>query len=193
MSTTVQLISKNPIADDRYVADRGWEDAFLEYCPFHPEGGCGVVRHGSYPRVEPTGVRVARFRCRVAGQTISLLPAFLSARLRGTLDGLEAVVATAEESSSMAAAAEVLRPAEEAEAVTSTSALRWVRRRVQAVRRILKALVTLLPETLGCTPSVTALRVHLGTERVLVTLRSIAAAHLAALPPPLGLLPRGRR
>lgn len=152
-----------------------------------------MVRHGSYARVVPAGVRVARFRCRVAGQTISLLPAFLSARLPGTLDALEVVVATAEASSSMAAAAEKLRPAEEAEAVTSTSALRWVRRRVLALRRILKALVTLLPETLSCDPTVIALRAHLGTERVLVTLRSIAATHLAALPAPLGLLPRGRR
>ena len=72
------------MADERYVADRGWEGAILVGCPFHPEGNCGVSPHGSYPRVVPAGTRVARFYCPLSRTTISLLPSFLAARLSGT-------------------------------------------------------------------------------------------------------------
>jgi hypothetical protein len=93
----------------------------------------------------------------------------------------------------MVAAAEHLRPADADRAVTSISALRWVRRRVKAIRSALLALVTLCPELFGCAPTLAALRARLGTMRVLVTLRALAARSLQAVPAPLGLLPRGRR
>lgn len=136
---------------------------------------------------------MARFYCQQAGATISLLPSFLAARLSGTLDAVEAVVEVLESSSSMAAAAEKLRPADAVRAVTSISALRWVRRRMKAMRQALLALVTLMPDALGCAPTLHALRAHLGVNRVLVELRRIGAAHLRALPTPLGLRTRGRR
>lgn len=134
-----------------------------------------------------------RFLCPVAERTISLLPAFLAARLSATLDDLERVVDAVESATSMAAAADVLRPADAVRAVTSISALRWVRRRTKAIRIALLALRTLLPDVLGCAPTLRAMRAHLGVERVLVTLRSIGAVHLSALPAPLGLCTRGRR
>ena len=109
---TVQSIHFFPIAADRYVAERAWEGAVLDECPFHPEGGCGVRKHGSYPRVSPPGVRVARFWCGLAGRSISLLPAHLASRLTGTLDEIESAVATVESATSVAAAADTLRPAE---------------------------------------------------------------------------------
>ena len=130
--TDVQKVWSPPAADERYVADRVWLRAILDACPFHPEGGCGVSPHGSYPRVQPEGVRVPRFRCPLAGQTISLLPVFLAARYRGTLDEIERVVDAVESATSLTAAAERLRPADEEDAVTSISAMRWVRRRVCA-------------------------------------------------------------
>lgn len=182
-----------PIADDRYVADRAWERAVLDECPFHPGGGCGLLRHGSYRRVHPAGARVARFLCPTRGQTISLLPAFLSARLPSTLDEVEAVIGTAEASPSIANAAEAVRPAEAEHAVTSISAVRWLRRRLRAVRAALLGLVTLVPELAGCPPTLAALRVHLGTEHVLVKLRELGRAHLSSLPPPLGLYARAGR
>jgi hypothetical protein len=143
--------------------------------------------------VSPRGARVARFYCPEAGATISLLPSFLAARFSGTLDELEGVVDAVESAPSMAAAAEELRPADARRAVTSISALRWVRRRVKAIGRALLALVTLLPDELGCVPTLGAIRTHLGVVRVLVALRQVGAAHLHALLPPLGLSPRGRR
>ena len=92
----------------------------------------------------------------------------------------------------MSAAAEELRPADADRAVTSISAMRWVRRRVKGVRSALLALVTLCPEVLGCVPTLSAMRAHLAVERVLVRLRALAAASMHALSPPLGLFARGR-
>lgn len=152
-----------------------------------------MTPHGSYPRVHPVGTRVARFRCPLARETISLLPAFLAARYSATLDEIEQVVDVVEVSSSRAAAAENLRPADDPRAVTSISAMRWVRRRMKAVLVALRALVTLVPELLGCAPTLHALRAHLGVERVLVRLRTLASSSIRALAPPLGLSARGRR
>jgi hypothetical protein len=189
----VQSIHFFPIADERYVAERAWERAVLGECPFHPEGGCGAVGHGSYPRVHPPGTRVARFWCAIAGRSISLLPAFLAARLSNTLDEIEAVIDAVETASSIAAAADVVRPADAEDAVTSISAARWVRRRVAAVRAAVLALVTLVPELAGCTTTLAAVRTRLGKGRVLVTLRELGCAHVSAIGPPLGLSNRGGR
>ena len=124
--TTVQRVHVYPIADEHYVAERAWERAVLGECPFHPAGGCGVAGHGSYPRVHPPGMRVARFWCSLARRSISLLPLFLAARLPSTLDEIEAVLDAVEAAPSIAAAADVVRPAESENAVTSISAARWV-------------------------------------------------------------------
>lgn len=191
--TTVQRVHVYPIADEQYVAERSWERAVLDECPFHPAGGCGVAGHGSYPRVHPRGMRVARFWCSLARRSISLLPLFLAARLPSTLDEIEAVLDAVEVAPSIAAAADVVRPAESENAVTSISAARWVRRRVAAMRAAVLALVTLVPELAGCTPTIAAIRVRLGKARVLVTLREIGRAHISAIGPPLGLYPRGGR
>jgi hypothetical protein len=136
---------------------------------------------------------VARFLCPTRGETISLLPAFLAARLSATLDEVEHVVEVVESAPSVAAAAEELRPDDEEQAVTSLSAVRWVRRRARPIAAALLALVTLVPELAGCAPTLAAIRAHLGVERVLVHLRQLALEHLGALAPPLGLGARGGR
>jgi hypothetical protein len=179
-----------PVADDRYVADRAWECAVLDECPFHPGGGCGLERHGSYPRVHPPGARVPRFHCPLAGATISLLPAFLAARLPATLDEIEQVIDVVERAASVAAAAEAARPDDAEHAVTSISAARWIRRRLRPIRAALLAIVTLVPELAGCAPTLVAIRERLGVTRVLAGLRELASAHLGALAPPLGLCAR---
>jgi hypothetical protein len=181
------------LTSEQYVTQQAWRTATLERCPLHPEGGCGLGGHGSYPRVWPQGIRVARLRCPKAGVTISLLPDFLAARLSGTLREVEHVVATAEQAASREVAAGRLRPADEAAAVALPSALRWLRRRVLPVRAALLALVTMLPELFGCRPTVTAVRERLGVAEALVTLRALAAPQLAALDGPLGFRARARR
>lgn len=178
---------------ERYITEEVWRTATLERCPLHPEGGCGLSRHGSYGRVHPAGLRVARLLCPKAGTTISLLPDFLASRLTGTLAEVEAVVEAAEAAESQEAALERARPATEENAVTLPSGLRWLKRRVSAVRAALVAAVTLIPALAECKPTLGALRERLGAREVLVTLRRAAAEHLAAMSAPVGFRARGRR
>lgn len=144
-----------------------------------------MARHGTYPRVEPTGMRVARWYCPTAGMTFSLLPDCMAARLGGSLDEVEWAVVAAE-SVGVGAAAQGLR----VEQVELPAAQRWLLRRRRGVRAAVLALITALPGRLGPVPEVVALRGVLGTERALVALRGIGADLLSALPPPLGLRPR---
>jgi hypothetical protein len=138
-------------------------------------------------------VRVARFLCPAARVTISLLPDFLSSRLTGTLAEVEAAVESAEAAASQEAALEQVRPAAEPGAVTLLAGLRWLRRRLSAVRAALVAAVTLVPSLSGCRPTLAALRERLGVTEVLVTLRRTAVAHLPAMSSPLGFRARACR
>lgn len=129
-------------------------------------------------------MRVARWYCRDAQQTFSLLPDCLSSRLIGSLDEAEQVALVAEQARSMEEAAQALRPD-----IELPGALRWVRRRRSGVRAALLALITVLPGMLGTLAEVQAVRSVLKTERALVALREIGAAHLHSLACPLGLRP----
>jgi hypothetical protein len=136
---------------------------------------------------------VARFWCPRAGTSISLLPAFLAARMSCTLDAVEAVVLTVEQVGSVAAAVEHVHPASAKRAIGTVCAQRSIRRRLRAIRAALLAIVTLVPARLsGVAPTITALREALGTERVLVEVRGIAERHLGALLRPLGFRNRAR-
>jgi hypothetical protein len=132
-------------------------------------------------------MRVARYYCRDAQRTFSLLPDCLSSRLTGSLDEAEQVVVRVEESRSLEEAASAVRPD-----LNLPGAIRWVQRRRQGLRAALLALITLLPGRLGTTAELQAVRSTLGTERALVALREIASAHLHALLGPLGFRPARR-
>ena len=108
----MQLRHPTQLTGEQYVAARAWRDAELERCPNHPHGGCSFARHGTYTRKTPREMRVARWYCPQSRTTFSLLPDCLAARLPGTLDALEAVVAHAERARSLTAAARVLFGAE---------------------------------------------------------------------------------
>ena len=182
----VQVRLATGLTSEEYVSQKGWRSARLERCPFHPEGGCGLCRHGTYERVSPPGCLIARWRCPPARATISLLPDFLCARLTGALAEVEAAVAVAEAEPTREAASEAVRPD-----VELPGALRWLRRRTRLVHAGLAAVIGLLPGLLaGREPTVTSVRSVLGAESALVRLRAEAAPHLAALPPPLGFGPR---
>lgn len=180
------------VTSERYLSEQLWRTATLERCPLHPEGGCRLCGHGSYGRVRPVGVRVARFLCPQAGVTISLLPDFLASRLSGTLSEVEAVVEAAEAATSQEAALEQVRPAAAPDAVTLPAGLRWLRRWLSGVRAALLAAVTLVPVLAGCRPTLSALRERLGSTEVLVTMRQVAAAHLSAMSSPVGFRARAR-
>jgi len=184
----VQLRHHTWLTSEQYVIERGWLQASLKRCPSHPEGGCCFSRHGTYPRIEPPGMQVARWYCRDAHRTFSLLPDCMSSRLVGSLDEAEQVVVKVEESASVEVAAQALRPD-----IDVPGAIRWVRRRLQGVRASLLILLTLLPGRLGSKAELLEARRILETERCLVRLREIAAPHLQALPRPLGFRPWQRR
>lgn len=131
---------------------------------------------------------MARWYCRKAQRSFSLLPDCLAARLGGSLDEIEQAVVAAE-SLGVEAAAQSLR----LEQSELPGARRWLSRRRRGVRASVLALVTAMPGRLGSVAELRALRRVLGSERALVALRGIAAERLWALPPPLGFRPRGHR
>lgn len=184
----VQLRYETGLTGAEYVTGKLWRLASLPRCPLHPRGGCGFARHGTYERKTPPGTHIARWYCPQGHQTFGLLPDHLAARFAGPLDGIERVVAAAEGARSLEACADALR----GDSVSLPSALRWVRRRLRAVRVLLQVAVGLLPQhLLGVRPTIAGVRERLGCGSVLLRLRELLAAHLAALAFPLGFGHRG--
>ncbi|MCY4405975.1 MAG: hypothetical protein OXC15_06370 [Rhodospirillaceae bacterium] len=179
----MQLRYETGLTGEEYVRAEAWRDARLERCPNHPYGGCSLAGHGTYARKTPRGAKIARWYCRESHTTFSLLPDCLAARLPGTLDALETVVAHAERSRSLTETAKALRR----DAVGLAGAIRWVRRRVRLVCRLLASVAELLPKrfALGIAGLI-PLRAHLDTGRALVELRRLLAPNLSVLPMPLG-------
>ena len=89
----VQLRYPTEHTGEQYVSAEAWSAARLPRCPNHPHGGCSFARHGTYRRKTPAGTLIARWYCPESHTTFSLLPDCLAARLPGTLDEMEAVVA----------------------------------------------------------------------------------------------------
>ena len=187
MAGELQLRYATNLTDEEYVCQRAWETATLSTCPLHPAGGCDFSRHTTYARKTPSGAQIARYYCRTARVTFSLLPDCLASRLSGSLAQVEAVVAVSEAAPTLTQAAQELRP----ELLDVRHALRWLRRRTGPVRTALTALVTLLPALAGVDATVTAVRGALGTEQVLVTTRELMSEQLSSLCHPVGLRPRG--
>jgi hypothetical protein len=179
----VQLRHETPLTSEAYVAQSAWANASLARCPRHPRGGCGVARHGTYPRKTPVGMRIARYYCPTAHETFSLLPDCLASRFPSDLDDLERVVIHVEAARSVEAAADALRPD-----LVLPSAVRWVRRRLRLVRAALVLMATLLPDLVGHV-RLTTVRTRWETDRALVEVRRRAAAHLSVWPRPLGFGP----
>lgn len=188
----MQLRQEWALTSEEYVSQQGWLKATLARCPLHPRGGCGFSGHGTYTRELPSGMRVKRWYCPMGRTTFSLLPDCLASGLSGSLDKVEQVAGTVEarhaEGTGLEKVATELRP----ELMDPRSAVKWVRRRVHAVKVVLLAVATLLPGRLGDEPSVLAVRKALGTTQALMRLREIGAAHLRSLSPPLGFGPRPR-
>ena len=194
----VQLRYQTILSPEQYGAQRAWEKASLERCPLHSTGTCSFTRHGTYLRKRPFFLKIARYYCPEGHTTFSLLPDFFAAKLPGTLDELEHVVITVEQTTSFEAAAEEVRPPETWESedydessgvcdpITLEATKRWVKRRFVLVRAALLALAALMPELVGTETSLVGIRDRLKTESALLTLRQRANSHLSVLPPPLG-------
>lgn len=170
-----------------YITNREWREARLSACPVHPSGGCSFARHGTYARVTPRGLRVARWYCPEGHRTFSLLPDFLAARLPGLLTAIEDTVIAAGLAKSVEAAADALR----GDDVTLPSGVRWLRRRVRAVQAALDAVS---PRGQTAPPTALARCSALQTERAVLDhgplllglRRSLSPQVLYTLPVPLG-------
>ena len=134
-------------------------------------------------------MRVARWYCRKAQMTFSLLPDCMCARMGGSLDETEQVVSLSE-AIGVEKAAMGLRVND---AVELPGVLRWLRRRRLGVYAALLALITASSGQLGSVAKVGSVRLVLDTQRVLVALREIGAAHLHSLAAPLGFDRRATR
>ncbi len=179
----MQILYETGLTISQYIEQRAWERAKLDHCPFHPEGGCGLAKHGTYSRKFPEYCLIARWYCLKAHQSISLLPDFFACQFPGTLNEIEEVVNTAENCESLEQAADELRPE-----ITLTSALRWLRRRIKHVYQILTTVKGMIGTR--CPPVLKLWRRQYGTTNLLQQMRIKVAAHLHAFPPILGLAPR---
>jgi hypothetical protein len=185
----VQLRFATRFTSKEYVTHQAWQDATLGRCPLHPAGGCSFARHGTYERVNPPGTRIPRWYCPEGHCTFSLLADCFAARLSGSLQEVEEVVVAAEQGASREAVADALRLD-----IELPGALRWMRRRLKAVHTALILILGLFPDLfMGCPPTLSAFRQHLGIVWVLPALREIAEAQLQQLPPPLGFRPPSAR
>ncbi len=186
----MQLRLETNLTSEEYANQQAWQGAMLNGCPLHPEGDCRVRRHGSYGRKGPVGVRIARFYCRTGQTTFSLLPDFAAAMLSGELAEVELAVDVAGTAPALVSAARDLRP----ELGDERSAVRWLRRRVQAVQSALTALVTSVPELFGTAARLGAVRERLGLQGsgVLARLRAVGESILQRLRAPLGFCRRSR-
>ena len=76
------------------------------------------------------------------------------------------------------------------DAIELAGAMRWVRRRVRLVQHVLRVVIGLLPQQLaGCRAEISACRARLGSDAVLVSLRSLSEQWLGQLAAPLGFRP----
>ena len=131
-------------------------------------------------------MQVARYYCRKGQTTISLLPDCLASHLSSSLAEVEQVVETVDAAASLWKAAEKLRPD-----ITLLSAARWVRSRLRGVRAAMLSLIGLFPDLfVRAEPTIASFRRALDVTDVLVAMRETGAAHLKALPPPVGFGPR---
>lgn len=193
----MQSIYPCGLSTEEYLSQCAWESASLDVCPYHPSGGCRLIRHGTYGRADPPGTRIARFLCSVTRRTISLLPDFLAVGVQGPLQAIEDAADEVEHRlGSIEQAAAERRPMADDDPDTDhvAGAVKWLRRRQCWVAAALVLAQHLLPAKLaGCEPTLGAFRRALGVTQVLATLRQLLAARLSEVPAPVGLArPRAR-
>lgn len=170
------------ISPSEYVSQGICEKTELKQCPFHPNGGCGIRKHGTYTRKWPIKLKIPRWYCRMARKTISKLPDFLACRLSGTLQDVEEVVIKAQTYPSQEQAAAEIRPD-----IQLPGALRWLRRRFFYVQTILTIAAGILSP--NGFRDLTQLKEFFSVDFVLPHLRAPLEPHLQTLTQIIGFSP----
>ena len=178
----MQIRYRVNVSASEYNEQKLCEKAELKQCPLHPEGGCGMRRHGSYTRKWPIELKIPCWYCRKGHTLISLLPDFLPSRLSGTLKDVEKVVLEAQKHPSLESATEKIRPD-----IELPGALRWLRRRINYVKKILTISAGILPQ-FGF-KNLKQLQKIFKVDFVLPYLRKILEPHLHKFPHIIGLIP----
>ncbi len=174
VSSAVQVRLATLSTGEDYVTEKQWLRATLRACPWHPEGGCGFCRHGTYPRVRPRETLIARWYCPTARRTVSALPDALASHFSGTLAEIEAHVLAVEQSASLAAAASTRRLE-----IELPGALRYLSRLCKAVHKALNICRGLQPTALSGVPATLVGFAHgLDEEHVLTRLRHLMTPYL---------------
>jgi len=97
----MQIRYRVNVSASEYNKQKLCEKAELKQCPIHPEGDCGMRRHGTYTRKWPIELKIPCWYCRKDHTLISLLPDFLPSRLSGTLKEVEDVVLEVQKTSKL--------------------------------------------------------------------------------------------
>ena len=183
----MQLRYDTQLTVAEYLSTKAWEKATLSSCPNHPKGGCSLARHGTYTRKCGRGriAHIARWYCADSHTTFSLLPDCLAARQPGSLKQLEQIAVAIEQNQEPLEAMQRFR--DNAYYVDPAAQLRWQRRQLPALQRVLVTVCGLLPDLFaGCPPDVLPMRAAVDAPWLLPALREHCAEHLHGLPTPLG-------
>ena len=184
----MQVRFATPATSETYISAKLWQHATLNCCPWHPGGGCGFARHGTYSRVKPANTRIRRWYCPKARRTVSALPDCLASHRSGTLDQCEAVVRAVEQAPSLATACESMRTD-----IELPGALRYITRMVRAIHSALQSIKGLFPAQFLCEPTLSAFSAVVDTPSTLMGLRAIGSRYLPQLPTPLGFNPHSNK
>ena len=174
---------KTELTAAEYVKQKAWRSATPPRCLKRCDSlRCGIQRHGTYSRKTPCGMRIQRWCCRRCQTTFSALPDCLASHYRGTVDDLERLAAQIEAAPSIMAAVVKMHPG------CDNPEMIWrrFRRCLDRVHRTLSVLCGLLDPLHGAQPTVLGVRMHLGSQQVLMRLRNDADAHLGNLLCPVG-------
>ena len=184
----MQIRQETTLTAEEYASTEAWTEASRPDCP----QGCRTIMrgHGTYERKTPVVFRVRRWRCAQCRITVSMLPDFAAAGRPGGLQQIEDRLTALAACGSLWQAARRLHPGR-VELANQVRQLRTLRSRAET---LLAVLAVLLPDLFrGCPAELSAMRIAVGTDSLLVGMRRrFGSGQLQSLPIPVGFRRPGR-
>ena len=186
----MQIRQETTLTAEEYASTEAWTKASRPDCP----QGCerDMRGHGSYLRKTPVVFRVRRWRCAQCRITAGMLPDFAAAGRPGGLQQIEDdLMARVRHDSAWKAAKELHPGGGPIETGNMVRHLRTLQVRAEALLAVLAAL---LPDLFrGCPAELSAMRIAVGTDSLLVDMRRrFGSGQLQSLPIPVGFRRPGR-